>query len=329
MQTPVDPVPSGVGLRSRSVLLIDPDLGTRSWAASVLESERYAVMQASTLPEAKELLQEAVPDAVLVDIIRWSREKCEAFIRELKNCSRLRSTAVIVLSNSSRSRIASAAIKVGANDCIEKPLRPDILLAKLETHLYYRQTLLRLERGNELLHHFDAIDHLTRLFNRRALNEAIRIAVAQASQARSCIAILLIHIDDFNAVIDQFGDRTAEETLRKTGTILHGVLREGDLIGRWGGEEFCAVLSRINSEDVVLVAERLRGAVESSLMTSHMGERFSVTASIGIAWTYTCEEKYETFLVETANRALCDAQKQGRNLVVMDNLEMMEDLDII
>ena len=190
---------TGVGLRSHSVVIIDQDTEIRSRTARILRTGQYAVHETATIDEARKYLTETTPDAIILDI-RWAPAESRAFIEDIKNSSRLRSTPVLVITPPSSEFTAHEVIKMGANDYIEKSQLESILLPKLDTHLHYRQTLLLLERSNQMLAYFAAFDELTGLYNRRAFTEAMRVEVKQMAEAGSCIAVLMIDVDNFKPI---------------------------------------------------------------------------------------------------------------------------------
>ena len=159
-------------------------------------------------------------------------------------------------------------------------------------------------------------DALTRLYNRRHIEQLGRRAVDAARALQRPLSVLMIDLDHFKAINDQRGHDIGDEALRLAAESLAATLRSVDHLGRWGGEEFLAVLPDTPAAQAEQVAarclDRLRGAD-----TSRLGEpRLRITASIGLA---SCEDDAAfDALIQRADRALYRAKRDGRNRVAID-----------
>ena len=125
------------------------------------------------------------------------------------------------------------------------------------------------------------------------------------------VAVLMIDLDRFATVNQKHGHDAGDSVLREVGKALESVLRVEDVLGRYGGEEFCAVLRDSSVDDAQVVAERLRFLVASTLI-EHKDTRLHITVSIGVAASATMPPHE---LVATAERALALAKSKGRNRV--------------
>lgn len=148
-------------------------------------------------------------------------------------------------------------------------------------------------------------DELTGLGNRRAILGAADHAVATAGN--DPLAFLMIDLDHFKSVNDTFGHGRGDEVLQQMGSAIAAGLRQGDLLGRFGGEEFLAVLPGADRDAALAVAERLREVVRDA------GEPFGVSASIGVAMRETDEAAAS--LIRRSDQALYAAKAAGRNTV--------------
>lgn len=157
-------------------------------------------------------------------------------------------------------------------------------------------------------------DALTEVLNRRAVLARGRRCFKKHQSLRMPMSLLFIDIDFFKRVNDRWGHQAGDAALRSVASICSHSLRDDDFIGRYGGEEFLAVLPGASAKEAQLVAERLRAAVEAADMRA--GEaRFKVTVSVGIS------ELSDTFcdldtMLRAADRALYRAKREGRNRVV-------------
>lgn len=157
-------------------------------------------------------------------------------------------------------------------------------------------------------------DALTGIANRRMLEQSL--TQASRSDQRGPLAVLMIDIDFFKLLNDHAGHPAGDACLRQVATALQRAVRPGDLLARYGGEEFVALVHGADWAAAAIVAERLRSAVEK-LRIAHPKSSFEVvTVSIGIASALRENAAATAKLVETADQALYEAKRSGRNRVV-------------
>ncbi len=156
-------------------------------------------------------------------------------------------------------------------------------------------------------------DDLTRVFNRRALALRAERLLEASSQPQMLTALLLFDLDHFKSVNDRFGHQGGDAVLRAFSNLIRSELRNVDLFGRIGGEEFAAVLPNVTRDDARGIAERLRRAVET-LDVVHSGATISVTVSIGLAAAHAADTSLAELMSE-ADVSLYEAKVRGRNRV--------------
>lgn len=161
-------------------------------------------------------------------------------------------------------------------------------------------------------------DPLTGAYNRGQLDVLARQEARRALRKKAPCSIMMVDVDRFKAVNDTFGHQAGDEVLRAVVARMRDSLRTIDLLGRYGGEEFALVLSDLDREGAVGVAERIRGAVANAPVTTPAGE-ISVTVSIGVACIMPADfgslDLDQAF--EQADAALYQAKRSGRNRVVL------------
>ncbi len=157
-------------------------------------------------------------------------------------------------------------------------------------------------------------DALTNLANRRALDERLDDEVDHARRLGTNVAFVIADIDNFKSINDSYGHQTGDEVLRRVGRALAEAVRELDLPGRYGGEEFALVLPGTNLSGARALAEKVRKNLEELLVTTPDGSPFQVTASFGAA-CYPAQSSVEE-LVAAADAALYEAKRTGKNRVV-------------
>ena len=157
------------------------------------------------------------------------------------------------------------------------------------------------------------LDALTGSLNRRTIDHWLARAFSEAARDQHPVSVLFIDLDHFKAVNDRHGHAGGDFCLRHVAVALRGALDEGDLFGRYGGEEFIAVLPGRSGAAARMTAERLRMAVES-LGPVWNGQQLRLTVSVGVATRLDSEDTPEGALAR-ADRALYSAKSQGRNCV--------------
>lgn len=160
-------------------------------------------------------------------------------------------------------------------------------------------------------------DSLTGLYNRRALMERAEKEYSLARRNQTSLALLMLDIDHFKFINDEYGHPTGDDVLAIVAHILESRLRKEDTLGRYGGEEFCILLPATDEAGARSVAEVLRGVLEGTPMATRRHEIF-ITISIGVAVcaaTYCGENLQQLF--DDADAALYQAKHEGRNRVIV------------
>ena len=178
--------------------------------------------------------------------------------------------------------------------------------------LHERDRLSSLTKELDLV---SRLDVLTELYNRRHIDEQFKAMIASAKRYGHPITLLIIDIDHFKSINDRWGHEIGDETLIELAKRLTNAVRPGDLIGRWGGEEFVAILPMTDSEGGGQVAERIRLQIASEPFRSGTDVELQVTVSVGLACQIG-EAIEEERLLKLADDALYEAKEGGRNRVV-------------
>jgi diguanylate cyclase (GGDEF)-like protein len=200
--------------------------------------------------------------------------------------------------------------KIGTAVFVLLALAASTLLGRLFEMSNRRAYALELE----LLH--DArTDSLTGLANRRAMLERGRVELKRASRSGVPVSVILCDLDHFKSINDKYGHEAGDAALTRSAMVLRRALRETDAIGRWGGEEFMAILPGTDAAGAAEVAERMRFAIA---VTSFDGLSEGTTISIGVASSEQFEDPGTEWdlLIKEADQRLYRAKNEGRNRVV-------------
>ncbi len=157
-------------------------------------------------------------------------------------------------------------------------------------------------------------DSLTQVHTRRYFMERFEEELKRAHKRKMQLSYLLIDVDHFKSFNDQYGHLTGDQILQQIGVRIKENIREIDIAGRYGGEEFCVVLPDTGSDGAQFVAERIRSATADRPIRAYDND-LTITISIGVA-TFPKDAKEPQELTEKADAALYRAKEAGRNKVV-------------
>ena len=175
--------------------------------------------------------------------------------------------------------------------------------------------LLHKERAEGDALRLATLDPLTGAYNRRTFHEIAEREMARARRAGQPLSLVMLDIDNFRAVNDKHGLRVGDEVLQRFADVVRSALRKEDMLVRYGGEEFVVLLPEVPGPGAVVVAGRIRRAVAGAAIEA-AGEKFPLTASLGVAARLDEGPESIDDLLERAGSALALAKERGRNRVV-------------
>jgi diguanylate cyclase (GGDEF)-like protein len=155
-------------------------------------------------------------------------------------------------------------------------------------------------------------DDLTSLFNSRYLSRSIETEVHRSDRYGTSVCLIFMDIDYFKNINDNYGHLAGSKLLVEMGQLLINQVRSIDIVARYGGDEFVIVLPQTTSEDAVLVAERMRRAIEKNVFLKNEGYNFRMTASFGVA-SYPGSAKSQEDLLRLADEAMYRVKHKNRN----------------
>jgi diguanylate cyclase (GGDEF)-like protein len=158
-----------------------------------------------------------------------------------------------------------------------------------------------------------ATDDLTGAMNYRALCLALRLQVRRAAERRAGFSILMADLDHLKDYNERHGHLGGSELLRRVGALLMRAVRPGDIVAKYGGDEFVLILPGTDEAVAGVIAERVRRAISSRAFRG--AERGTITLSVGLAH-YPSDGQTPKTLLRAADRALFAAKRMGRNRVL-------------
>jgi diguanylate cyclase (GGDEF)-like protein len=172
-----------------------------------------------------------------------------------------------------------------------------------------------LVKTNKELHKLSITDGLTGLLNRKHILELLDREISRSRRYGHPVSVLMLDIDHFKNVNDTYGHQTGDAVMRRLADCLCETVRENDLVGRYGGEEFLILLPDSNARNSAQTAQRIRKMVQD-LEIETSNENVSVTVSIGVS-SYPQYGQDANAVICAADAALYQAKSSGRNQVVL------------
>ncbi len=290
------------------ILIADDDRVSRRMLESILTRYGHEVVAvADGLAAQAALLQADGPRLAILD---WMMPGADG----LAVCRAVRQIAepyvyLILLTSRDRREDMLAGLDAGADDFLTKPMDSIELRARLRSGARVLELQEGLLLAQEALRRQANFDHLTGLWNRRMVLDRLGLELERARREQLPVNVLLADLDLFKQVNDTHGHAAGDEVLVEASRRMRQALGEHGFIGRYGGEEFLAVLPRCSAQEAREVAERMRADMAARPVMA-CGVPLSVSLSIGVASMAGAEAHT---LIQSADLALYRAKALGRN----------------
>jgi two-component system cell cycle response regulator len=311
----------GAGSGRVRVLVVDDLPDNVEILRARLESRGYEVATASNGEEALALVHSNPPQLILCDVMMPGIDGYEVS-RRIKHDGKLPFIPIILVTALGETEHIVQGLNTGADDYIAKPYHFNELEARVRAMLRIKrlqdeldQKNRELEIANKRLRKLSITDGLTELFNHRHVHELLRDEFERSKRSGEPLGVAMIDLDKFKSVNDTYGHPTGDVILYETARILTDTAREIDMVGRYGGEEFIAILPNTTEEEAARFAERVRTAVEEHVFRDEEVE-IRMTCSSGVASFPMGAVQTPEALLKEADDALYEAKESGRNRVV-------------
>ncbi|HRM69783.1 MAG TPA: diguanylate cyclase [Thauera phenylacetica] len=319
----------GDGPQPMRALVVAGARDDRELLRKEFEAAGVAAFVTAGADAALEAALDIQPQLVVAD---WSDEG-ERVVRGLRDMRLGRGVYVICMLDDEDEAPVLAASSAGADDFLVRPLQRAALTVRLRACLRMLVLQQELEHEREELRNFAAelsisnrrlqeaalTDPLTGLPNRRQAIEAMQAEWATATRHSRAFSVMIVDLDGFKAINDTHGHDVGDMALRQAAETLRGALRTQDLICRTGGDEFLVLCPDTDLRAAMLVAERLRVAVEARPVETG-GPRIFLTASLGVAMRVPDMDNVDA-LIKCADDGVYRAKQRGRNCLSALQLE--------
>jgi diguanylate cyclase (GGDEF)-like protein len=297
------------------ILVAEDDPIARCLVEQALTGDGYQPVYAEDGESAWDLLRKE--DCPKMAILDWMMPRMDGLevcrrLRELKNRPYV---YVVLLTSMNQIDDIVAGLEAGADDYLTKPFQPRELLARLRTGRRILDLQEQLTAARRTVEYEATHDHLTGVWSRSAIIEFLKRELSRGRREGKPVGVAMADIDHFKQVNDAFGHLVGDAVLREAAERFRSALRVYDTIGRYGGEEFMVVMPGCDLPSAQKVSERLRQALcETRLTTFEGGLR--LTISIGVTSTEDLRHIDVEPVIKTADDALYEAKRAGRNCVI-------------
>lgn len=300
------------------ILLVEDDPVQANVAKEYLESSGYeviwaengkaAIKTAKTQPLDLILLDMVLPDLSGNDVCRW-----------LKVNEDTKGIPIIILSVKGSTEEKVIGLEAGAEDYLPKPYNEVELNARIYACLRTKALQDELREKNRQLEEvllkveqLAITDPLTDLFNRRRFEAALENEFKRTMRYGSPNSCLMIDIDFFKKVNDEYGHHAGDVVLKETAQVIKGCLREIDIVARWGGEEFIVLLPETKKGEALGVASRILEVISGHSFAQITQQ---ITVSIGLAGVPDPSIVTAENLIHASDLAMYEAKSKGRNRI--------------
>jgi len=295
------------------ILICDDDPADRKLVRTYLQritDREIVLLEAGHTEEIQNALDKGRIDLVLMD----NQMPGKSGMVWLAEIAKKQLAPVVMLTGSGTEEIVAQAFQEGAVGYLPKgSLSREKLKNIIDVALDKWTRLQQAMADKEKLERLATFDSLTGLYNRRAILSKLYELINLANRYKEDFSLSMLDIDHFKRVNDSYGHLTGDEVLEKIATSIRRNVRDTDIVGRYGGEEFIIILPKTNLSSSWVVAERLRTIIEKAEMKDSAGNLFAITVSQGLAEWERGEDTYS--LISRADEALYKAKEKGRNRV--------------
>ncbi|MDW7673335.1 MAG: diguanylate cyclase [Bacillota bacterium] len=288
------------------VLVVDDSKVNTRLLTEILKAEGLEVFSTNNSQKALETARVVNPDLILLDIMMPELDGF-TICKLLKATFELQDIPVIMVTAKKDRFDIKHALELGAFDYIKIPFDEIEVVARVKSALRYKEQHDRLKE-------LATRDSLTGLYNHSLLMELFEKELAKGARKGNSLSFAMIDIDHFKAINDSYGHLTGDIVLKEISRILVESTRIGDIIGRYGGEEFGLVLPQVTKEQASVICERIRQNIENYKF-SVGNTTIKITSSIGFCLETPDQLVDKRSMIKKADDALYSAKKNGRNIV--------------
>ena len=296
-----------------NILIVDDSRGVREEIKAALRAERPGLvfLEAENGLDGFKLLMEHPVDLILCDLVMPHMDGFK-FLQLRASRPELLGVPAIVLTSVNEVDEKVRLLSAGAGDYLTKPFHPGELVARAMVHLNIKLLQDELQRKNALLLELSTTDGLTHIYTRRHFLELAQKEFDRSDRLDLALSLMILDVDHFKEINDGLGHQVGDEVLVGLCETINRSLRDYDLFGRYGGDEFTILFPQTSKSQALTIGNRLEADIRSMRLECLHGAQLSFSG--GIAWRKGAGTVLEDVL-RTADRAMYEAKRLGRGRV--------------
>ena len=295
------------------ILIADDSNAVRSILRRQLVASGFEVVEAVDGEDAVRQARTCRPDLVLLDVEMPGLDGFQV-MSVLRCDGEMQDVPVIFLSGRVDTSELVEGLDLGAFDYVKKPCDVVELVARVRAGLRFKARADELSRQAQDFDTLGSTDALTGLPNRRALQRQLEVLAVQSRSRSEPLALAIVDVDHFKRVNDIEGHPAGDLVLQEVARRLHSAVRPGQVLGRWGGEEFLAMAPGLNAEQAQRFGERMRTLVGWEPIPIPGRPDLAITVSVGLVAGPATDEQA---MLGLADASLYAAKTGGRDQVVL------------
>lgn len=330
------------------ILIADDDKTMRLLLREFMEQEGYRVIEVNDGKQCLDAYADTKPDLILLDAIMPEMDGfacCKQLLQIAKNNLALAlanfdtsngsfgntiisklwdRTPILMITGLDDPESVDRAFESGASDFVTKPIHWAVLRQRVRRLLQQAQLYKQLEAANQALQHLANVDGLTGLANRRHFDQYLNSQWLTLAQEQVPISLILCDIDYFKRYNDKYGHPAGDSCLQKVAAVLKSKAQKNhDLAARYGGEEFAVIMPYTSVTAAVSIAAAMQAGVRE-LEIEHLESGVSqfVTLSLGVGCMIPSFDNSPQDLILTTDKALYQAKEQGRNRIILKQMQV-------
>jgi len=290
------------------VLIVDDSSVYRKNLVDILKNQLFTIYEAGDGEEAVSLI--AKHENIKLVLTDYFMPKMDGFelVTKLRKSKSKDELAIIAISGDIGEMVVSKFLKFGATDYIKKPFSKEEFVCRINNHVEH---ISLIEFQKELVN----FDFLTGLYNRKYLMGAGQTLHANAVRGNIGFIIGMIDIDNFRLINDRYGHEVGDMIIKDLSKKMKECFRSSDIICRFGGEEFCVLLTNVEDRYIATTFDKFIHSVRKSEIVTKQQEIVQYTISVGV-----CATLHDSFegMIKVANEELDAAKKAGKDRVITD-----------
>lgn len=300
---------SSTNISSATVFAVDDSIVQLKFIENVLKSLKIDVELFSKPEDLLERIKDKTPDVIISDLYMDNIDGI-ALTKLLRQNKKLKHVPIIIQTSSRDNSILRTLMVHGANDYLLKPYSNEELLLKFTAAYKSKKLYDELEEINRELFKKATVDPLTNVYNRRFFMEQFNFLFLNAKRYKQNLGFLIIDMDHFKKINDTYGHLCGDEVLKQFAKTLKNTLRQTDIVGRFGGEEFVCLIPNITKNGILMVVKKILNSVRNDKI---IFEDKEIKYSVSIGAVDCLDKKNIDEIIKIADELLYEVKSKGRN----------------